>query len=258
MAVESPWPLLEKRFPSGEYALLQEVRDKAGFYASRAADGIAFNLWPSRGLEIEGIEVKSYRSDWLAELKKPEKAENIFKYCDRWWLVAAAEDVVKIEEVPKTWGLMVVVKGKLKVLKEAPKLNPEPLDRHFVAALLKRATKGMIPAESISDKLEAARRDAEDRAKNNQPWELDQAQKNLKELKDKVKTFEETSGLEITGWKYNPKKIGAAVKFINEGGMPSLHKDLLNLKRAAEYICKKVSEGLESAEIFEKEQIDDE
>lgn len=41
MSVPSPWPLLEKRFPSKEYALLQEVRDKAGFYASRSADGIA-------------------------------------------------------------------------------------------------------------------------------------------------------------------------------------------------------------------------
>jgi len=31
------------------------------------------DLWPSGGLEIHGHEVKVSRSDWLRELKEPEK-----------------------------------------------------------------------------------------------------------------------------------------------------------------------------------------
>lgn len=80
MSVESPWPYLEKRFPAGQFALLQEVSDAAGFGRSRSADGIAMSLWPSRGLGIDGIEIKSYRSDWLRELKHPEKADQTIMY----------------------------------------------------------------------------------------------------------------------------------------------------------------------------------
>jgi hypothetical protein len=81
----SVFEILRKRFPENEYALMAEVRDKAGFDASRSADYIAVNLWPSRGLSVNGIELKSFRSDWLSELRKPEKAEKIFQYCDYFW-----------------------------------------------------------------------------------------------------------------------------------------------------------------------------
>ena len=71
------WELLTKRFPPGQYALLKEVRDAAGFHARNSADGIAMNLWPSRGLELNGLEIKSGRGDWLKEYKNPQKAESI-------------------------------------------------------------------------------------------------------------------------------------------------------------------------------------
>jgi hypothetical protein len=53
--------ILYNKFPHGQYALLDEVRDEAGFGASRAIDVLAIGLWPSRGNEVHGIEVKSGR-----------------------------------------------------------------------------------------------------------------------------------------------------------------------------------------------------
>src|SRR5271154_3135095 len=103
MKIPSPFPYLQRKFPPAEYALLPEVSDQAGG-RNRSADAVAMNTWPSRGLEVHGVEIKSYRSDWIKELKNPAKAENIFKYCDRWWLCAATEGVVKENEVPETWG----------------------------------------------------------------------------------------------------------------------------------------------------------
>lgn len=246
MNEQSPWPFLEKRFPAGQYALLQEVSDAAGFGRSRSADGIAMSLWPSRGLGIEGIEIKSFRGDWLRELKDPKKAENHFKYCDKWWLVTTEDTIAKLEEIPVTWGWMTVKGKQMKTMKEAPQLKPLPLSKDFIAAMLKRATKGMIPIGSIADKINEAKEEGIVVGKRSEPWNLQTAEKDLKELKDRVKAFEEASGLEIAGWRTSPKKIGEAVKFIEGGGLPELHKDLIRLKLTAESLCKKILAGIEA------------
>lgn len=253
---ESIWPLLEKRFPSGQYALLQEVSDAAGFGRSRSADGIAMSLWPSRGLGIEGIEIKSFRGDWLRELKAPEKAENIFKYCDRWWLVTTEESVAKLEEIPATWGWMTVKGKQMRTMKEAPQLKPAPIDRSFIAAMMKRATKGMIPVGSIADKIDEAKKIAKAEAERNRPWELQNAREELKKLQDVVCAFEQASGLMITGWRPNPKKIGEAVKFIEGGGLPHLHDQLLRLKHSSDHICKAIAEGLAASGVAIKEEVE--
>ena len=67
--------LLRRKYPADQYAMLYEVRDAAGFSAKRSADVMLIGLWPSRGNMVEGMEVKISRSDWLRDLKKPEKAE---------------------------------------------------------------------------------------------------------------------------------------------------------------------------------------
>jgi soluble cytochrome b562 len=180
------WKLLYKRYPGNEYAVLQEVRDKAGHYASRSADGLIVNLWPSRGNEVIGLEVKVSRSDWVREYKNPAKAENIIKFCDRWWLVAGDESVVlKPEmEIPATWGYMVVKKNRLTIVKEAPKLTPVPMDRSFVAAMMKRATQGMVPRSSIQEEIDAATDRSIDYKVREAERKLQQVRDNYKELKD--------------------------------------------------------------------------
>jgi hypothetical protein len=71
--------VLRKIFPETEYVLISEVSDAAGFSRSRSLDYMVINLWESRGLAINGIEQKSNRSDWLKELRNPEKQQNHFK-----------------------------------------------------------------------------------------------------------------------------------------------------------------------------------
>ncbi|MEJ1938550.1 hypothetical protein WDZ92_50795, partial [Nostoc sp. NIES-2111] len=62
------------------YACLFEVANGTGSNASRAADIVVLNLWPSRGMDFNGYEVKTARSDWLRELKQPEKAWPVMQY----------------------------------------------------------------------------------------------------------------------------------------------------------------------------------
>ncbi|HYJ21079.1 MAG TPA: hypothetical protein VEW07_03530, partial [Solirubrobacterales bacterium] len=65
------------------------VRSAAGFDARRTIDAVSLNLWPSRGMLLDGYEIKVSRSDWLRELKNPAKAEEFAGLVDRLWLVVS-------------------------------------------------------------------------------------------------------------------------------------------------------------------------
>ena len=79
---------LAKKYAAPQYAFLEQVRNGTGGFANRSADAMALSLWPSRGLMLDGFEIKGYRTDWLRELKNPAKAEELAVYCNRWWIVA--------------------------------------------------------------------------------------------------------------------------------------------------------------------------
>lgn len=145
--------------PQGrEWAVFDEVRSETGWsagVATRSCDMLAMNLWRSKGLEVHGFELKISRGDWLRELKQPDKAEAIAKYVDHWWLVAAP-GVARIEELPPGWGLLVPEttddcgepRTALRAIVKAPKREAAPLDRLFVAALLRKAVTESPPHPS--------------------------------------------------------------------------------------------------------------
>lgn len=235
--------ILLKKFPASEYALMAEVRDQAVFNASRAADFLVMGLWPSRGLDMIGIERKSYRSDWLGELKKPEKAENIYQYCDRWYLLTDGENIAKIEEIPVNWGWMHInEKGKLNVYKEAPKLVPVTISKSFLACLLKRASdkKGWVTIESIGERL--------NESKELGKIDSDRENKRMIDIHNKlvndVKDFEEITGIKLlnTRWQHDGKKIGEAVKFILSGGINDIKQSMTSIKNYHLAIGKKIDE----------------
>lgn len=125
------------------FAVAEHVRNRAGFDASRTADFVAMDLWPSKGLLLHGHEVKVSRADWLRELAEPDKAEAFRRYMDRWWLVVPSLRIVR-DDLPEGWGLLVQRSGRLAVRTPAPALKPEPLPRTLLASLLRAVavTKG--------------------------------------------------------------------------------------------------------------------
>lgn len=244
--------ILLKKFPPNEFALMAEVRDAAGFSASRSADFLIMGLWPSRGLDMIGIERKSFRGDWLSELKKPQKAENIYQYCDRWYLLTDNENVANINEIPLTWGWMHIdVSGKLKVIKEASKLTPITISKSFLACILKRAANkdGWVTNESIQDKVnEANQRGIQ---------EGERGSKRIKESYDTlakdVKKFEETTGLKLSNprWGITGKQIGDATKFVMDGGIKDIESKMTFIKNYHSQIGEKIKqfEELKSQQI---------
>jgi hypothetical protein len=73
----------------------------------------------------------------LRELRDPEKSDEIQRFCSYWW-IATPPDIVRAGELPETWG-HIEVTAKCKVLKQAPKLDAQPLSPEFVAAILRNA-----------------------------------------------------------------------------------------------------------------------
>lgn len=137
--------LLQRRdFGPGDWGWLTNVPNSTGHAARRSCDALAMNLWPSTGLALHGFELKVSRSDWTRELRQPDKATELQRFCDHWWLVAGDDSVCpEARDLPETWGLLVARSSdtaapQLVVVRPAPKLIPEPLDRGFVAGLVRK------------------------------------------------------------------------------------------------------------------------
>lgn len=144
-----------------EWVFLRDVANGTGGHCRRRADAVAMNLWPSRGLEVRGFEVKVSRGDLKRELAAPEKADAIARYCDTWW-IAAPRGVVAAGELPLSWGLIEVGDRGARVRKQAERQEAQPLTRHFVAALARAVAAEVesirsthVPKASIADQLEA-------------------------------------------------------------------------------------------------------
>lgn len=127
------------------YAYADHVPNSTG-WASRIADFIAIDCHGQgygehRQTEIHGHEVKVSRSDWLAELRDPTKAEAFRPYCSRWWLVVSDRRIVRDGELPDGWGLLVLRGDRLACSVRAPKLTPQPMPAAMLAAFARAVAK---------------------------------------------------------------------------------------------------------------------
>src|SRR5690606_13620651 len=101
--------LLRERHSGGHWAFVLQVPDGTGSNKGRTADALAMGLWPSKGLDLHGFEIKATRADWLREIDDPTKAEAFAKYCDYFWLVCAP-GVADLPELPASWGMLTPTK----------------------------------------------------------------------------------------------------------------------------------------------------
>lgn len=235
--------LLCKRYEPPAWAYLPQLRNGTGFARGqdRTADAVAMSLWPSRGLEVHGFEIKCRRDDLVKELKNPRKADDMMKWCDRWWLVLGDQGLIEPGELPPTWGLLVVRKGKLHAVTEAPKLKAKPLDRLFVAAVLRNALNNYVPA----DVHDALKRDVDAKAEERMTElvefklrDLERAKTYAEESRDAalkaITDFEKCAGIHIAGW--NAGDIGHAVRVIVNRADGGLIRNLATLREHAEKI----------------------
>lgn len=200
------------------YLLLYEVRDATGFDGKRSADAIAISLYRSRGQYITGFEFKQSRSDWLRELKDPDKAEKIGKFCDYFYLVTTDNPnknsselkIANMEEIPPSWGWIATGGKRLKTIKVAEKLPSVPLDRSMLCSLLYAAKERFSQEnkKSLDALVGAGVRDANNQLQRDNERLTEQNNK----LERSIQQFEDASGVSIR-WG-DCEKIGAAVRLV--------------------------------------------
>lgn len=192
---------LRKRYADTGYAVLREVGDATGARHKRWADAICMSLWPSRGLTLIGFEIKVSRTDWLKELKDPSKADAICRYCDRWYVVAGDASIIKPGELPPTWGLLVPHGDGLKVSVEAPELTPQPFDRGFVAAIMRRACEQSVDEIAIKAAYEKGRAEEYKRSNDREARTFADLRKQIEKLEKSRSEFERDVGVSLD-WRW--------------------------------------------------------
>lgn len=217
--------------PNPEWAVLSEVSDATGGRASRRADAVALNLWPSRGLEIRGFEIKVSRGDLRREFEDPSKADAVGAYCHTWCLATPVGLVKADDPVPAMWGLFEVGEDGAGRFKRLPTSRP-PTDvkeptRLFMAAIARAASAevtGMrkggewIRRESIQEKLNSEyKRGVEDAPKTDE-----RERESMRAKLDMVRPIMAQLGLDIDvkRWDFHPDRHLLALRI----GQAMLHR----------------------------------
>jgi hypothetical protein len=197
---------LKEHFAPPAFCFLEQVADGTGARQHRWADGVAMSVWPSRGYDIHGIEVKVSRHDWQIELNHPKKSEAVQQYCNRWWIATPDQSIIRPGELPPTWGWMICNARGMKVITPAPALTPKEISVEFLASVLRNVS---IADDARVNKLcsKAAAAATEEGNKY--------LRDHLANLKTQVDEFEAASGIRISEYS-GGKDLGEAVRTLRD------------------------------------------
>lgn len=191
--------LLRCRHPSPEWIYISELRNSTGFVRDvRTIDAAVFNTWPGRNFRTIAYEIKTSRSDFLAELKNPEKrswVEESFNETN----FACLNGICDMSEIPELWGLLIVSKNGniIRQKKAACYRETSEMDYNVLISAMRRMYEiiteyrnkvysfegDALTQESLSELV----KNSVQYEKNRLNRELDKARSKTRELKDMEK-----------------------------------------------------------------------
>ncbi len=224
---------LRTHFVEGAVALLPQVASETGASARRIADCVAMQLWPSRGLTIECVEIKVDRRDLLREFEQPEKGDLIGRFCDKFW-IAAPTGIVKQSDFedgtfPKTWGCLEVSVAepgllglddddqykrysvwlkphtfKVKVRKKAEENKDAlPPSRGFLASLMRNIQAFESPEAVVARKVSVLKAQMDKQVWDLTEKEREKARAEVAEFRRRIAMFEQITGLSTGVFDHN-------------------------------------------------------
>jgi hypothetical protein len=236
---------LAKKYCRPEWCIFFEVANQSGAYVRRYADAVAMSIWPSRGYAIHGFEIKVSRSDFNSEMKKPEKADGVGRYCDYWWLVTPP-GMVEDHELPPTWGLMVLQKNGLRIKKQAPKQDVVNIDRGFSAALLRRSID--LQQNHIKAQIEKELPEITARAEQQAAQKNKRVRERAEENNKWIENFEIVLGQSFYTWEA-PEDVANRLKLAKSLGDGHSSSGIKSLKSGCSQLLKNIEdfEGMAAA-----------
>lgn len=163
LSTEEILKALKLKYSSPQWATIEELRCGTGFNyketsynPQRSMDLFVINLYPSKNFHRICFEIKVSRSDFMNEIKKPEKKTTSLSLVNEFYFVTP-KGLLKSEEIPEECGLIevsprdkkigVVVPYLFKTIVKAPYRENKTIPIQFVASIARRAQK--IEGESI-------------------------------------------------------------------------------------------------------------
>jgi hypothetical protein len=228
--------LIHRRHEGPGWQVFTELANGTGARARRRADAVAMGMWPSRGYEVHGYEVKVSRGDVRKELADVGKADSVGKYCDFWWLAVADTAIIDGLLIPPAWGILAPRDRVLRPVRMATKRRAVPLDRAFVAAMLRSVTGQWVPRQKLRELEENREAEIARAVQNEREHGADDDRRALGQLRKQVKAFEEASGIQIqNGWRHG--ELGRAVEImlqvINCADISRIEMRAIDLERIA-------------------------
>ena len=218
--------LIRKRHEGDGWLVFTELANRPGFHVKRFADAFALGVWASTKYEGHLYEEKISREDLKRELRDPDKANGVGKYAKYWWLCVSEEKLLEGLVIPDVWGILTpTVRGGsriFKVVRQAPKLDPKPIDALFAMSMIRSGLKKMVSTadhQRVVEELDALKRGkrrptTEDEIDlREQKYKL---QHELDRLKQDIKSFQEASCVDISNAGYRSRVIGHAVRLVLE------------------------------------------
>jgi len=159
--------------------------------------------------------------------------------------VAGDESVVKVEELPKTWGLLIAKGGKLKTVVEAPAKKAHPVSRIFMMAIIRRVCEAYVPKGQLDALVTAEVAKKIEDAVSNAAFGREHLATELKELQERINVFEAKSGVKIDRW--DSEKVGEAVAIVRKHGPAAIIEQYGYLARRMNELGKELAEATDDA-----------
>ena len=215
-AIFRKWPMEQSTQP--RYIVAVQVNSGAGFQYRRTLDAIVFDTWPSAGLHLHGLEIKTTKADLRRELQNPGKFGDWARHLDFFSIVAPL-GIADLNLLPPRWGLYCPdAEGNLRARRKPIMLHDGSdtiltINRSMAAAYCRA-----LVVRSIS---KDARRAEYDRGfangKSTGDIEAELATSKVSRYEEAIKSFEEKSGVKLST--YSGGAIGEAVNVVLHGGI---------------------------------------
>jgi hypothetical protein len=194
-----------------------QVRNGAGFYASRTLDAVVLDTWPSEGLMLHGLEIKCTKSDFRRELQNTEKADGFLGYLDLFSIVAPP-GVVDLALLPPKWGLYCPTENdNLRARRRPLDLQTKDARRTMDRSLAAAFARALVDRSLSREGLKAEYDRGYELGKKLAEVDVVGDQQALEKLKKTIANFEEASGIKLESWRAG--RLGEAVEFILRGGI---------------------------------------
>jgi hypothetical protein len=176
----------------------------------------------------------------MSEIKNPEKSVAVQQYCDHWWLVAPASAVDETL-IPKTWGWLRVDDNRLFCVKQAPELEAKPIERSFMAAMVRRANDvDAAEVKALVDKQVAAYRE-QDREQIRR--EIDARTRDAKAAIEWKEDLKKRIGEDGYDW-MEAEEVARAIKMVRAAGLSKTYHGVRKLEQELKTACTRLSKAI--------------